>query len=129
MFVGFGEQAVPSIAEFLISPRPLLFSGRDVWVRHMNDACLGTVVISAEKRSACAHAHVRSRDRDVRIPREIIGGVGAVGLEVGGLVIRRNPPLRALGVIDSVVVSAAERKRAHRPLGMVGDKRHIWREK
>src|SRR5215472_14032226 len=41
--VGVGQIAVPGITEIVIAPGPLLFAGRNVMVRYMDDAGLRPV--------------------------------------------------------------------------------------
>ena len=73
--VGICQEAVPCVAKFVVSPRPLFFAGRDLWVGDMDESGLGAVVVTAEKRLPRSHAHIRGRDGNIGVPREIVGRV------------------------------------------------------
>ena len=63
--------AIPRLAEIAAAPCPLLFAGRNVMIRDMQDARLSAVIIAADKVVFGLNRHVGGRHGDVFIARNI----------------------------------------------------------
>ena len=66
--------SVPRIAKFSISPSPLLFSGRNMMICHMKQTAFAVVFITAHKIILRFYRHIRSRHRNIFVPRNIRSG-------------------------------------------------------
>ncbi len=129
--VGFGKLAVPSVAEFMITPGPLFFAGRDVVIGEVNDARGGAVIVATEEILLRTHDHVGRGHGDVGIPGKIIRGVGpGRRVELARLFGGRHAVAGAGGVIHAVVTSGRKREGVGRALGVVGDVGDVrWEER
>src|SRR6266849_4696759 len=77
---------------------------------------------------ALAHRHVTGRDRDIRVPTQVVGGVAARRNELQRLLFGRHALSTTFAVIHAVVVTVAEGKTTLGPLGMICHKVDIRRK-
>ena len=100
------EISVPGFSEIAASPCPLLFPGRNMMIRHMEQTGLLLIVVSSDEVVFRTLCHVGSRNRNI-----LISGY-----------------IHALAVIVLVILTGRNRKTRYRPLAMVVDTVHVRRE-
>src|SRR6201998_4082824 len=86
------------------------------------------VVVAAEEILARVGDHVARRNRDIRVPAQVIWGIRAVGHKIARHLVGRHAMQRTLAIGNAIVGSETVRKLRHRALGMIGDVTYIWRE-
>ena len=89
---------------------------------------LHAMVVSAEKILHSGCDHVAGRHRDVGVPTQVVGSVGAIGAEASWLLFNRNTIGRASRVVDAVVGTVAARKRCDGAPGMIRDEANVRRK-
>jgi hypothetical protein len=52
-----------------------------VMIGEVDNSSLGRVIVAAEEVSFGVNAHIAGRDRNVRVPAQVVGGIGSVGRE------------------------------------------------
>src|SRR5579883_1365623 len=119
------ETAIQRVTEFVIAPGPLLFSGGDVVVRDVYDACASRVIITAKKISARVSDHITGRDGNVRVPSQVVRRIGAIGNKMRRHLVHRHAMQGPLAVRYSVIRSLAVWELCDCPLGMIGDVAHV----
>jgi len=70
--IWLSQIAIPGITEFMVAPRPLFLARRDMMVRVVDDTGLRGVIIAAKEISLTPHTHVRGRNRNVGVKREVV---------------------------------------------------------
>ena len=121
--VGFGEVAVPRVAELVVAPRPLLLAGRDVVVGDVDDAGLRLVIVAAEEillacpctcRRSARGCWRRRTDRSAR-SREARRSQLGVRRVAGNAAARTAAALRPAGFLCVRARRSSRRSRSLRP--------------
>ena len=100
------QVSVPGLSEVSAAPGPLLLSGRDMMVRHMKQAGLFLIVISAHEIIVGMLRHIGGGNRDILIAGNIY----------------------SLTVIMFIIYALGNGKTGHVTLAMVHNRVHIRRE-
>ena len=123
-----GQVAVPRVAELVVAPGPLLLARGKVVIGDVHEARLPGVIVAAEEVLARPQRHVRGGHGNIRVPGKVMGGPARRRNELPGNLAGWDAVARPPGIVHPVVAAAAERKGAHRALGVIGDGADVRRK-
>ena len=104
--VGVGQVTVPCASEVAVAPCPLLLSGRDVVVCHVQHSGLCVVLVAALKVILAVNGHVARGHKDVLIVRDV----------------------HSCRIVHLVIRARCYRERAYGALSVVEHRVDVWRE-